>query len=235
MPKAGVAYDATAEPGSFKYMGVTGGDIRDEEKPSDGLSPTRGFWILVKSGDVGPKQFICPSSDDETDDTENFEAYFDFKTGRNVSYGYQIPYLARNPDPPSENAGSDMAVVADQSPHASPPEDEFRDISGGPTDNQGWDAANLENIKQFNSGNHGGQDNGDGQNVGYGDGHVTFHLRSDVGSNRDNIYRQTRNQERNNESWRYGYMDGNSPIPDGPTGANWQIVEPVFPDSLIYP
>ena len=48
--------------------------------------------MLIRSGDVTPKQFICPSSDDVPDDTQEIERYYDFQSIRTVSYGYQVPY-----------------------------------------------------------------------------------------------------------------------------------------------
>ena len=41
---------------------------------------------------------------------------------------------------------------------------------------------------KYNSGNHGGQGAGDGQNVLFADGHVDFELTPIVGVDHDNIY-----------------------------------------------
>ena len=65
------------------HIGQVGMD-RDEESfsvdpnASTQVSVTRAFWMLVRSGDVTVKQFICPSSPDQEDPTENINLYYDF-------------------------------------------------------------------------------------------------------------------------------------------------------------
>gem|GEM_PF-7086990 len=51
------------------------------------VSLTRFFWMMLRSGDAQPKDFICPSSGDMPDPTVDIEQYYDFSGYRHVSYG----------------------------------------------------------------------------------------------------------------------------------------------------
>ncbi len=151
---------------------------------SSQLSVTRSFWMLVRTGDVTVQQFICPSSSDSVDPTENLELYYDFETYENVSYGYQVPFGPRDTRP-REGMDARMIVIADKGP--------FYQRTNAPTwkDSQGQDIlsdASPTEWKRYNSGNHGGQGNGEGQNCLYADGHATFERKPIVGIDKDNIY-----------------------------------------------
>ena len=45
----------------------------DPTAGSTALSVTRAYWMMVRSGDITVKQFICPSSSDDEDPTENLD------------------------------------------------------------------------------------------------------------------------------------------------------------------
>jgi prepilin-type N-terminal cleavage/methylation domain-containing protein len=204
-----------------------------------GLSTSRSFWMLVKTGALGPKQFICPSSDDIVDDTENLEAYYDFTDYTRCSYGYQVPFLSANALAPSENLGSDMAMVADKGPFAAAPDAKFKTNSTAaqflnPLNNTTMASQSLEAVKVANSPNHGGPNVGEGQNVGYGDGHVYFHPRPDVGAEMDNIYNQTKAVAAGTvKNCRAGYIAENV-IPGDPQTANSTNVTSAS-DTLVFP
>ncbi|MBN1510581.1 MAG: prepilin-type N-terminal cleavage/methylation domain-containing protein [Phycisphaerae bacterium] len=148
------------------------------------ISVTRCFWMLVRSGEVTPKQFICPSSGDQQDGG-NAELYYDFESLNTVSYGYRVPY-GPNDTRPSENLDSRMIVAADKGPVG----------TGAVTTN-----AQLEPIigtffvnappsewVAFNSPNHGGKGQGEGQNCLFADGHASFERKPVAGIDNDNIY-----------------------------------------------
>ena len=73
------------------------GEIREEQStsectadPTGGstvVSVTRAYWMMVRSGDITVKQFICPSGDDEGDPTDNLDYYYDFLHYMHISYG----------------------------------------------------------------------------------------------------------------------------------------------------
>ncbi|MBI1825659.1 MAG: hypothetical protein HY287_09490 [Planctomycetes bacterium] len=151
-------------------------------QPTEGtvaVSVTRAWWLLVRSGDVGLKQFICPStSRDILDPTENVNLYYDFTGYSNISYGYQVPFGPADTRP-REVADFRQVFAADKSPYYvnfvlaveapnldSPPKD--------------W--------SPFNSPNHGGLGFGEGQNCLYADAHVSFQRIPAVGVDNDDIY-----------------------------------------------
>ncbi len=85
----------------IEYIGSLGGGQggiqdphRDEislsriggEDGSTRISTTRSLWLLVRTGEVIPKQFVCPSADDSVDPTVYVTTYFDFILYNSVSY-----------------------------------------------------------------------------------------------------------------------------------------------------
>ena len=82
------------------------------------VSTTRALWMLVRSGEVTVKQFVCPSGDAVPDDTQEIDRYYDFKSLGRVSYGYQVPF-GPGDTRPSENADSRIAMAADKGPFSS--------------------------------------------------------------------------------------------------------------------
>jgi prepilin-type processing-associated H-X9-DG protein len=158
------------------------------------LSTTRSMWMLVRSGDVTPKQFICPRSGNAVSNEQNIDDYYDFASPGNISYGYQVPSGPAGTRP-SEFVDPRMALAADQGP--------YRDaaVTIPPATLLATRAA-PEGWWPFNSQNHGG----DGQNVLFGDGHAMFHKTPVVGVNRDNIYTVATGDQQSVE-----YMIGESP------------------------
>jgi prepilin-type N-terminal cleavage/methylation domain-containing protein/prepilin-type processing-associated H-X9-DG protein len=150
------------------------------------MSPTRAFWMLIRGGEVVPKTFICPSSGDVPDDTEEIDRYYDFTELRNISYGYQVPFGPFDTRPSEEN-DTRMGLIADKGPWSSagvgggtgpdPESNTSLEIRSGPRE---W--------QRFNSSNHGGTGAGEGQNVYFADGHAEFEQTPIVGVDHDNIY-----------------------------------------------
>jgi prepilin-type N-terminal cleavage/methylation domain-containing protein/prepilin-type processing-associated H-X9-DG protein len=160
---------------------------------STAISVTRAYWMLVRTGDVTVKQYVCPSGGDNEDPTENLELYYDFTGFRNISYGYQVPYGPRDTQP-REGMDNRQALAADKGPFYTP----------GPiaTSPQWKDSNNQElttesspeSWQNYNSGNHGGKGQGEGQNVLYADGHASFIRTPLAGIDSDNIYTTIENQ-----------------------------------------
>jgi competence protein ComGC len=80
------------------------------------LSNTRSMWLLVRSGDVTPRQFICPKSGNAVSNEQNIDDYYDFASPSNISYGYQVPSGPAGTRP-SEYVDPRMALAADQGPY----------------------------------------------------------------------------------------------------------------------
>jgi len=187
-------YDTWATPGfdesaigSIRYTVPVGSGKGTDRSPSRAqpsrsgqggateLSATRVPWMLVRSGEVTVTQFICPASGDEPDPTDHLEAYYDFADISNVSYGFQVPFGPR-PTRAGEWMDNRVALAADKGPYKNatvPTPHSGLDLDSAPMD---W--------RPFNSANHGGE----GQNVLFADGHVTFAKTPVVGVDGDNIY-----------------------------------------------
>lgn len=144
------------------------------------LSVTRTLWMLVRSGDVTPRGFICPQSGDSIvayqSDQDGIETYYDFAGPQHVSYGFQVPYGPKHTRA-SEAIDPRVAVAADRGPYA----DATVAVPREPALEQ---PVNWRKWRAYNSRNHGGE----GQNVLYADGHADFERHPFVGVDRDNIY-----------------------------------------------
>jgi prepilin-type N-terminal cleavage/methylation domain-containing protein len=163
---------------STQNVGTIGGSTR--------VSVTRAYWMLVRSGDVTVKQFVCPSSGDEPDLTDNLDTYYDFTAIRNISYGYQVPFGPRDTRA-REGADNRQVLSADRGPF-------YFANTGNPNWNQGESGGLItlndspRRWRPFNSPNHGGTSTGEGQQCLFADGHVTFERIPAVGIDNDNIY-----------------------------------------------
>lgn len=100
------------------------GDIPQEARRID--PPTRSMWLLIRTGQLEPKSFICPSDGDSVvDPTSDIRRFYTFKGYGFVSYGYQMPHcLAKNSSKPRENRDPRLVVLADRNPGATRSEDE---------------------------------------------------------------------------------------------------------------
>ena len=178
-------------------------------------SPLANMWIMVLQGYTTPASFICPSDPIAQDPSReqvtgpagtpvyltNFGITTDslpanyFKMSMNgvgISYSiaYPWPYefavgSASGTFHPGQwwtttGATSDVPLVSDMAPDDTPGDGTgvFQRITTTlPT-------ANTYGPYIYNSGNHAG----DGQNVGFGDAHVTWEISPYVGENGDNIF-----------------------------------------------
>ena len=161
-------------------------------------SPLACLWVMVLENQITPKSFICPSDPIANQPSDQYvqngnalpTCYSNFgyiggkfgKPGQGESYSIAFPWAGDNPAPWwNANDGSDVAVVSDMAPALDKNEKgkmqwAYRD----PT--QPLNRVAQKSI--FNSGNHGGA----GQNVGFGDDHVSFEVSPYVGQNQDNIF-----------------------------------------------
>ena len=160
------------------------------------------FFLILKTGDITPEVFICPSSQGERgyqgvdiNGTGGTAGNANWPTGGTDSYATNLSYSYTSPFPSTaaRNLGfklnytlsSDFAIAADMS----------AGTIGGVTPNIDnvevlFNAARAQMVNA-NSNNHGG----DGQNVLYADGHVDWSPtvycgspRPISGAPRDNIY-----------------------------------------------
>jgi|CXWL01.1.fsa_nt_gi prepilin-type N-terminal cleavage/methylation domain-containing protein len=177
----------------------------DPAAGSTALSVTRAYWMMVRSGDITVKQFICPSSSDDEDQTENLDLYYDFTDYGNISYGYLVPFGPRDTQP-REGMDNRQVLAADKGPYYK--KVVLDPMTRGPNNQPLEVDSSPKDWRPFNSSNHGGQSNGEGQNALYADGHSSF-LRTPLGGiDNDNIYTLMRDE------WGvqvYGRIHGDSP------------------------
>ena len=196
------------------------------------VTTTRAFWMLIRSGDVTVKGYICPSGTDDEDPTEDINLYYDFEGYYNVSYGYQVPFGPRATQP-HEGMDNRQILVADKGPFYCSlnsftwtVENQEVGIESSP---RAW--------RKFNSSNHGGQGQGEGQNCLYADGHASFNRTPIVGIDNDNIYTLILDEWDNEKGRIHGELPQLAPLPPypgyesfGPGAGNYAAT-----DTLIYP
>ncbi len=254
------------------YVGEMGGNtLRRDERSSDAtdgstrMSVTRSLWLMVRSGNVIPKNFICPSSEDTSDPTADVTTYYDFIGWGTTSYGYQIPYDDQNTSKPSADNDPRMAILADRGPwsdigvnpavpsNTNGPE-YFTDGASpnvnalfakltdancaGPNIGECREDVPPDKWKPFNSPNHGGQNQGAGQSILYPDGHAKFETKPTRGVDTDNIY--TRMDPTLADSGDFGKAMwwGQAPNDNGLIYPGFQSLSAnanAFTDSLIWP
>jgi len=200
------------------------------------LSTTRSLWMLVRSGDVTPKQFICPSSGDSIEQEANIDIYYDFRDLDNVSYGYQVPYGPFDTRA-SESSDPRLAVAADKGPYSSatPPGPPANDADQWQGQQQNGGLSPQE-WRRWNSGNHGGRGSGEGQNVLFADGHATFEKTPLASVDNDNIYTHMLEPTGSGDDfgWRIsGFAPNNSNAYPGQDAFGTDV--DATTDSLIYP
>jgi prepilin-type N-terminal cleavage/methylation domain-containing protein/prepilin-type processing-associated H-X9-DG protein len=154
---------------------------------------TSALFLLLRTQDITPEVFTCPSSNAEKWDfggganTALNWSNWNSSSGvqRNLSYSYQNPYPNNNAISSgfklNNSITAEFAVASDINPGA--PQD---GDNGGNNDNVKavTTTSSARDMKQGNSNNH----DEDGQNVLYGDGHVSFEQNPFVGVQRDNIF-----------------------------------------------
>ncbi len=96
--------------------------------------PTRSMWLLIRNGQLEPKNFICPSSnEDAPDPTSDILRFYTFKGYGYISYGYQMPHcLANNSAKPRESVDPRLVLLADKNPGATLSSRENNEYSGAP-------------------------------------------------------------------------------------------------------
>jgi prepilin-type processing-associated H-X9-DG protein len=145
---------------------------------------TAALFLLLRTQDITPEVFTCPSSDAEKWDfgggsntALNWSNWVEIK--KHLSYSMQNPYAndaaVKSGFVWNNQMSHAFAVAADMNPG----------MTGGANNvTTVTTTSSASNMKAGNSRNH----EGDGQNVLYGDGHVSFEQNPFVGVQRDNIY-----------------------------------------------
>jgi hypothetical protein len=205
------------------------------------LSTTRAYWMLVRSGEVPVKQFVCPSGGDVPDPAADVELYYDFFYVAHISYGYLVPFGPLDTRP-REGKDHRQILAADKGPWyllVEPFPPEWR--RAGPNNTPILPNHAPSFWRPFNSPNHGGRGSGEGQNVLVADGSVSFTRIPAVGADSDNIYTLMANHSGLpgtifNPRW-HGEPPFQAPTPPYPGEDAWGsgAGRHSTTDSLIYP
>ena len=143
-------------------------------------SPLAGIWLLVLKSYTSPKQYICKDdpfvSDVALIEKSPGECYLNFQTSKQLSYSFAYPYA------PDGKVGAwwktttdpSLPIACDMAP---------RNATGIPVRNVAPGALPKDR-RTWNGGNH----NGDGENVAFGDGHAEFVRQPNIGQGDDNIF-----------------------------------------------
>jgi len=211
-------------------------------------STVRNLWTLVRQGGSTPGSFLCPSSDDQKNSEDNPQDYWDFGQGDSItegtpgslqgtgvtawqngwsqcSYGYQVPYGMFGK--PSAEGDQRAVLAADKGPFGA---SQLGDGQKSP--NPDIALTNMTSIsspddwRKYNSPNHGGYGDGEGQNVLYADSHADWANKPIAGPGNDNIYTQWANITPDV----FGRVRGTPP-----TTSNKNITPWSNTDALIYP
>ncbi len=168
------------------------GQLEDPFKdfnPGENHSVSQNLWLLVCDGAAQPELFICPSSEEQAEQKVNLkdgpnigaEYFADFPWNENggvMSYSFIQPwsrFSGKHSGKELWNTDAPEGFVLGADANNGPQPDFRKDNS--PPDP--WD------LKTYvNSRNHAG----DGQNVLYGDGHVSWSQTAYCGAGEDNIY-----------------------------------------------
>jgi prepilin-type N-terminal cleavage/methylation domain-containing protein/prepilin-type processing-associated H-X9-DG protein len=174
---AGIA-TTSADPFSTNTGGAPWGNMNNDV--------TSAMFLLLRTQDLVPEVFICPSSNAEKFDyggggnsATSFTNWVGEAVRNNLSYSYQNPYPSNTATSQgfklNNSITAEFAVMSDKNPGYT---------TGADNVNAVMSTSSSRDTRQGNSNNH----DKDGQNVLYGDGHVEFQQNPFVGVQRDNIF-----------------------------------------------
>jgi prepilin-type N-terminal cleavage/methylation domain-containing protein/prepilin-type processing-associated H-X9-DG protein len=154
--------------------------------PESDNDVSAALFLLLRTQDITPEVFVCPSSNAEKWDflggantAQNFVNWISVQ--KNLSYSYENPYpgstAIANGWKLNTSLPADYAVAADINPGSTIPNGTLSPAKVDTT-------SPASQMRLGNSANH----EQDGQNVLYGDGHVEFQNNPFCGTQRDNIF-----------------------------------------------
>ncbi len=200
--------------------------------------PLSCLWMLVLQGQDTPKSYICPSDPIATTPSLEYQSaagangaeyYCNFDSviaasngnGQGESYSIADPWGISGGVGGwwTDNAGSDVPVASDMAPSS-------------PSGTTGSTQQRLTTTAQsntygnyiYNSGNH----NGDGQNVGFGDDHVSWEVNPYVGQSGDNIFTWQAAGTNSGGPGSSNYQSGQTQVSSATTAVSMQFNTPPY-------
>jgi prepilin-type N-terminal cleavage/methylation domain-containing protein/prepilin-type processing-associated H-X9-DG protein len=179
----------------------------------------RAMFLLIRTQDITPEVFICPSSNDEKDTYGtapgiNAQCKVSFRAANNFSYSIANPYpsttAVNNGYKLNATTGAEFAIASDKNPAGAAGYDVATPTVNSPS----------SIMQKANSANHQGQ----GENVLFGDGHAEFVQNPFCGTKQDNIFTSSSS------------TDGSNPTGGGSPTANSANNGPKWAgDSVLIP
>jgi hypothetical protein len=216
------AYPIISKVGGYSLAsGGTGTPQADADKTILSLykspepSVTQNMWLLVLTGQVAPKQFLCKSDPAPTIPASaavGADYQINFNNGSGAPSDYAYSYSFAYPWTQTREIGgwwknmtdASLPVIGDMNPLAG---------TGSPAA-----SPHTPTGREANSFTH----QRDGQNIGYGDGHAEFLRLPNVGQSNDNVY-----SSNGGVPSPAGAAFGGGAVPavgKGGTAGNWDIV-----------
>jgi len=179
----------------------------------------QAMFLLIRTQDITPEVFICPSSNDEKDTYNSTagssaQSKASFSKSNNLSYSMANPYpntnAVNNGYKLNATTGAEFAIASDKNPAGAAGYDVATPTVNSPS----------SIMQKANSANHQGQ----GENVLFGDGHAEFVQNPFCGTKQDNIYTSSSS------------TDGSNPTGGGSPTANSANNGPKWAgDSVLIP
>jgi len=187
---------------------------------------TAAVYLLLRTQDITPEVFICPSSNDEKDTLGGHPVDWgaNFTALKNLSYGFAANMYAT-----STSVGTGVkwnntldpafAIAGDKGPGT---------VTGGSTGASAGSSLTTGSTSAQKRGGNSVNHDRDGQNLLYADGHAEFQNNSMVGQNNDNVYTKalTSPQTGNGASTSSGTPTGGAAADTSPLGPEDTILLP---------
>jgi prepilin-type N-terminal cleavage/methylation domain-containing protein/prepilin-type processing-associated H-X9-DG protein len=215
------------------YDGSNGGTAMDPFNPANfapnGNAVQPAIFLLIRTQDITPEVFVCPSSNAEKDTyggTAAPAAGANAQNKRSFSKRENLSYSIANPYPSAaavsagyrwnSTLGAEFCVAGDMNPGK----------GNGYDVTVARETSSATQMQKANSPNH----QGAGENLLFGDGHVEFVQNPFAGTKRDCVYNKATTENVT--------TDGTEPLPNNATSSpGWagdSVLIPTFTTTTVW-
>lgn len=219
LPASATHYDVTFKEDAGSRNAETALDslYTDKKYPDN---PSAGLWLMVLNGQVVAKQFICKSDPVPTPafvTNSDGGNYLNFQSPRNFSYSSAYPWTERNGKVGMSglwhnDTDSTLPLISDMAPYFG------RTAANNPSPSPDSSSEKWA-LTKANSTNH----QLDGQNIGFGDGHVEFQRMPNAGQNNDSIWGIRKRADGPDQAEQF-IAAGTLPHPPGGSRGAWDVI-----------